>query len=409
MTPLQTAEVRAGEIRIRLSELGAETELTDEYRAELDGLRKEYGDTERRMAALRISEPPRTPIETRSTEGNEYRAMLERANVGSVYDALLNHRAVDGVEAELQQHLGLGGNQIPLDLLRGAGRGVGGVNGGLETRAVTPGAANVGQTEMPVVPYVFPQSAAAFLGVDMPTVGVGEAVYPVLTATLSVEALAENAAGTETTGAFSSDVLVPSRLQASFFYSREDRARMSMLDSALRQNLSDGLADGLDDAILTGTNGLFTATNLPDNDVAAADTFDTYLSNLVWKQVEGRYAAMASDLRIVCGSGTFADLGSTYRNNSVDRSALDRLMELTGGVMVSAHVPAVDSNNRQDAVIMRGMSMTAVAPMWEGVTIIPDEVTKAANGQIVITAVMLYAVKILRTAAGLVKQGTQHS
>ena len=160
---------------------------------------------------------------------------------------------------------------------------------------------------------------------------------------------------------------------------------------------------------MTGTNGLFTATNLPDNDVAAADTFDTYLSNLVWKQVEGRYAAMASDLRIVCGSGTFADLGSTYRNNSVDRSALDRLMELTGGVMVSAHVPAVDSNNRQDAVIMRGMSMTAVAPMWEGVTIIPDEVTKAANGQIVITAVMLYAVKILRTAAGLVKQGTQHS
>ena len=300
----------------------------------------------------------------------------------------------------------MAGNQIPLDLLRSGGRGGG---GGLETRAVTPGAANVGQTEMPVVPYVFPQSAAAFLGVDMPTVGVGEAVYPVLTATLSVEALAENAAGTETTGAFSSDVLVPSRLQASFFYSREDRARMSMLDSALRQNLSDGLADGLDDAILTGTNGLFTATNLPDNDVAAADTFDTYLSNLVWKQVEGRYAAMASDLRIVCGSGTFADLGSTYRNNSVDRSALDRLMELTGGVMVSAHVPAVDSNNRQDAVIMRGMSMTAVAPMWEGVTIIPDEVTKVANGQIVITAVMLYAVKILRTAAGLVKQGTQHS
>ncbi len=409
MTPLQTAEVRAGEIRIRLSEIGGMAELTEETRAELDTLRTEYTDTERRMAALKISEPDRTPIESRTSEGTEYRSMLERANVGNVYDALLNHRAVSGAEAALQQHLGLAGNQIPLDLLRSGGRGGDGDGGGLETRAVTPGAANVGQTEMPVVPYVFPQSAAAFLGVDMPTVGVGEAVYPVLTATLSVEALAENAAGTETTGAFSSDVLVPSRLQASFFYSREDRARMSMLDSALRQNLSDGLADGLDDAILTGTNGLFTATNLPDNDVAAADTFDTYLSNLVWKQVEGRYAAMASDLRIVCGSGTFADLGSTYRNNSVDRSALDRLMELTGGVMVSAHVPAVDSNNRQDAVIMRGMSMTAVAPMWEGVTIIPDEVTKAANGQIVITAVMLYAVKILRTAAGLVKQGTQHS
>ena len=80
MTPLQTAEVRAGEIRIRLSELGAETELTDEYRAELDGLRREYGDTERRMAALRIAEPERTPtIETRGdAEGREYRELLSK-------------------------------------------------------------------------------------------------------------------------------------------------------------------------------------------------------------------------------------------------------------------------------------------------------------------------------------------
>ena len=262
MTPLQTAEVRAGEIRIRLAELGGMTELTEEYRAELDTLRIEYTDTERRMAALKLSEPDRTPIVSTGAEGTEYRAMLERANVGSVYDALLNRRAVSGVEAELQEHFGLAGNQIPLDLLRGAGSGSRG-NGGMEYRAVTQGPTNVGQTEMPVVPYVFPQAAAAFLGIDMPTVGVGETVYPVLTATLSVEALAENAAGTETTGAFSSDVLVPSRLQASFFYSREDRARMSMLDSSLRMNLSDGLADGLDDVILSGTNGLFTGTNLP--------------------------------------------------------------------------------------------------------------------------------------------------
>ena len=49
-----------------------------------------------------------------------------------------------------------------------------------------------------------------------------------------------------------------------------------------------------------------------------------------------------------------------------------------------------------------------VAPVWEGVTLIPDEVTKASTGQIVITAVMLYAVKIIR-AAGFYKQETQHA
>ena len=117
---------------------------------------------------------------------------------------------------------------------------------------------------------------------------------------------------------------------------------------------------------------------------------------------------MAKDLALVVGAATLKDLGSTYRNASVDRSALDRLMELTAGVRVSAHVPA-PATNRQDAVIRRGMSTTATAPVWEGVTIIPDEVTKAKAGQIVITAVMLFAMKVLRTGAGLVKQGTDHS
>ena len=49
-----------------------------------------------------------------------------------------------------------------------------------------------------------------------------------------------------------------------------------------------------------------------------------------------------------------------------------------------------------------------VAPIWEGVTLIPDEITKAGTGQIVVTAVMLHAVKIIRTA-GFYKQQTQHA
>ena len=54
------------------------------------------------------------------------------------------------------------------------------------------------------------------------------------------------------------------------------------------------------------------------------------------------------------------------------------------------------------------MARDMVAPIWEGVTIIPDEITKAKSGQIVITAVMLHAVKILRTD-GFYKQETQHA
>ena len=59
-------------------------------------------------------------------------------------------------------------------------------------------------------------------------------------------------------------------------------------------------------------------------------------------------------------------------------------------------------------MIRLGARRDMVAPVWEGVTLIPDEVTKAANGQIVVTAVMLYSVKLLR-AAGFYKQQTQHA
>ena len=403
MTPLQTAEVRAGEIRVKLAELSALTEYTDEQRGEMDTLRNEYTDTERRIASLRIAGDTPAPIESRTAEGNEYREMLSRANVGTMLDRIIGHQAMEGVEAELQAHHGLAGNQLPLDLLRGNQRGGG---GRIEERAVTPGATNVGQNQQPIIPYVFAQSSAAFLGVDMPSVPVGDAVFPVLTGTLDVKTPAENADADETTGAFSADVLTPKRLQASFFYSREDRARFAGMDAALRENLSDGLADGLDDQIIGGT--LLAATNLANNNASAADTFDTYLSRFLWGQIDGRYASMASDLRMVVGAATYTDMGQTYRNNSVDRSALDRIMELTGGVRVSAHVPAVAAS-KQNAVIMRGMSATAVAPTWEGVTIIPDEITKAKQGQIVITGVMLYATKVLRTGAGLVKVQAQHA
>ena len=405
MTPIQELEIRAGVIRQRLATIGAMTELTDETRSELDTLKLEYTDNDSKRAALTIAgDAPVTHIETRSSEGREFRSLVTGSNVGHIFDAALSKRSVDGATKELQDHYGLEPNQVPLALLVKNWP----ENDQLETRAVTPAPGNVGQNQNSIIPYVFPASAAAYLGVSMPTVGVGEQVYSVLTKELDVRTPAENADANETTGAFSADVLTPSRVQAAFFYSREDRARFSGMDAALRENLSEGLSDGLDKQILTGTNGLFTGTNLPDNAQTTNDTFDSYLNNLCWNQIDGRYASMSGDLALLVGAATLKDLGQTYRNTSVDRSALDRLMELTASVRVSAHVPA-PATNRQNAIIRRGMSVSAIAPVWEGLTIIPDEVTKAKSGEIIITGVLLYAMKVLRTGAGLVKQGTDHS
>ena len=384
MTARQTIELRRSEIRQRL---GAIAELdgdgrTDAIASEQTSLMVELRESEPRLQAAIAAEESDTRLKNPGDgEGAEHRALVGRASLGDIFAAVLEHRAAEGATRELQEHLGLGANQVPLDLL--------------EHRAVTPAPADVGQNMAAIVPGVFPESVAAFLGIDMPRVGTGEAIYPVLTQNAEVKTPAENAAATETTGAFSADVLTPARLQASFFYSREDRARFVGMDSALRENLSMALADGLDKEVVAGTNGLLTGTNLANHAVAAETTFAIYKSQLLYGRVDGTYAAGAGDIRLVLGAGTYAHAAGQYRATENNFSALDVLMQAAGGVRVSAHVPAVASNE-QNALVRLGMRRDMVAPVWEGVTLIPDEITKAGNGQIVITAVLLYAVKVLR-------------
>ena len=62
MTDLMRLNLRATEIRARLSELAGVTDLTDEHRSELDTLRNEYRDNEVKSGALMIAGD--TPVET---------------------------------------------------------------------------------------------------------------------------------------------------------------------------------------------------------------------------------------------------------------------------------------------------------------------------------------------------------
>ena len=405
MTRRQKLELRRHEIVTRLNEIGdvQGEAYSEEIRSEESGLKTELRQVDGRIETALLAEGE---DETRMAaefgddpEGRELRALIGGASMGAIFTAALEHRATDGREAELQAHYKIGPNQVPLAMLRSP----------VETRAVTPAPANVGQQQAQIIAGVFPMACATFLGVGLPTAGVGEAVYPVLTKNADVGTPAENAAQAETTGSFSAEVLSPSRLQASYFYSREDRARFAGMDSALRSNLSDALSDSLDKQILAGTDGLFTGTNLANHNVTAETNYAGYRADFLAGRVDGRFAMTYDDLRIVLGSGTFAHADSVWRgtNTNNDVSALDVLSMKAAGLKVSAHVPAVASN-KQNAVVRLGMRRDAVAPIWEGITLIADEVTKAGSGQIVVTAVMLYAFKILR-AGGFYKQQSQHA
>ena len=108
------------------------------------------------------------------------------------------------------------------------------------------------------------------------------------------------------------------------------------------------------------------------------------------------------------GSATYAHAGGQYRSNNADYSALDALDAKTGGVRVSAHVPAANGNKQNTLVRLGQHDRAVIQVMWDGISLIPDEVTKVKTGEVAITAILLAATKILR-AASFHKQETQHA
>ena len=405
MTKLQKLALEANAKRKRLAELVDKDSKTmsAEEKTEMNALADRLQEIEFEIRAVAAAESQTDPLDVGAVEDSEsveLRALIARANVGDVFAAVIEQQTTEGATRELQQHYGMKANQVPLAMLRERDP---------VRAAVTPAPKNVQGNQQPIIPAVFPRSVSAFLGVDMPTVGVGEAIFPILTTSAAPGTPAKGASQAETTGAFSAEALKPGRIQASFFYAREDAAMFAGMAEALRMNLTEALADKLDAEIIAGANGLLTGTNLANNNVTAQTTYALYRSQLAYGRVDGEYAGDVSDVRIVMSSGSYGHCAEQFRSeNAGDRSAIEDLEQATGGVRVSKHVPAPDSaNKRANAIVRLGMRRDMVAPIWEGINLITDEATKAATGEIVITAVMLHAVQILR-AAGFHKQGLQH-
>ena len=401
MTNLQKIQLAMSEKRQRLNELlGIVETRSEEQQAELETLTGEIQKLEPELRAAIAAEPDPV-VETRvgdlDSEARERRDLCARASVGDVLMAVLEKRSCDGATLEAQQAFGCGPNQIPLDMLR------------VEHRAVTTGPTNVETVEADVVQPVFATGEGAFLGIDRPTVPMGDAVFPVLTSRPTVGGPhADNTDVAETTGAFDADLLAPQRIQASFIYKRTDVLRFGAMDSSLRMALNAGLEEKLDYEGIAGASGLLTGANLANHNVAAVTAFADYISKFCYARVDGRYAPMQSDLRVLMGAGTYVHAGTKYRSNNADYSALDSMMSKTGGVRVSAHVPAV-AGNKQNSVIRLGMRRDMVQPVWQAATVIIDEYGDlAGKGQIEVSAVLGMNTKILR-ADGFFKQQSQHA
>ena len=300
----------------------------------------------------------------------------------------------DRRRGELQAAYGIAGNQIPLAALRDLDA---------FRAAVTPAPGTTETSERMVTQPVFSMGDAAWLSVPMPSVPVGATTFPVLTSRPTVGGpYSGSDSVAETTGAFTAVELKPERLQTSFFWRRTDGYTFRGMADALRTALRSALSEALDKEVIGRI-----VTDVSRTSASATDTFATVRSRQLYGNVDGRHAMSEADIRVLVGTATLAFWSTLYRGNTADDSAVDSIRRVAGGLRVSPHIAAV-SGNKQDAVVRKGALQDCVAPVWSAMTLIADEVTKAATGEIQLTAVAMANFRVIR-ASGFARVESQHA
>ena len=257
--------------------------------------------------------------------------------MGDVFASVVERRATNGETAELQSHCGLQGNEMPLSMLRG-----------VEKRAVTTTAANTQINERPVIEPVFALGDTNFMNVAQETVEPGAAVWPVLSVRPSVKGpFSDSTSASETDGTFGADLLSPQRLSASYRYRQSDAVRFRGMSEGLRQALNQGLSEAIDAQTVAQI-----VTDVSRTTRTTTSDFAHYKSRLT-SSVDGRYAGMESDVKMLIGAPTLIHGETLYKSGESAESAIGLLRRTSGGVKVSAFVPGVASN-RQDILGTQG-------------------------------------------------------
>ena len=384
--------------------------VTDEIRSETDKLGTEYRSVETQIRAAIVAEDAeRKAAELRGggdedSETVELRALQGRATLSRYFQCFADGEQLSGAEKELAEHrsLSTSGHVVPWDALLPPPRPAAELRADAVTAA--PASGNpVNQSE--IIQRVFARTATARLGVQMPSVGTGQASYPVLSSGQAGAFAAADGAVEAAAGVITPNALSPVRLQARTQFRIEDAMTTMGLESALREDLARAMGDRLDAQLIGAGDAnvrgfLATAANGGIADYAnptAVVTFATAAEQAA-RGVDGKYAGSEMECSWVVGTASYQKLAALIQAND-STSATERLRKLLRDFMASANVPAAASDIQQGILAKLGAmdsALNAVCPIWEGMRLIRDEVTNAAKGQIQVTAVALHNFAILR-------------
>lgn len=412
MTESQTLAVQLSETRSRLAELAAisDRELTEDETAEVRKRAAEVSQLEtRRQAALAAEEPvEETETDNADGEARERAALEGRARLGEYVRAAIAQRPAAGAEGELAAAYGLSGGQVPLAAIAPRERAV----------ATVPAQGQREQMQDTILGRIFAGSAVEYLGIQTPQVASGDASYPVLTAGPKPAFVAASAAAASSpTAAISATVLTPVRVSASLEFTRESEAQMPGLEDALRMDLSDALADAMAELVINGNSapsvtGALAAVTAP-SDPSAVATFLAAVQGY-GGAVDGKYASMLQDLRVLCSPEAYALAVATFPGSTLQSApALSAYSEsILGGFRASDHIDDTSTGATAGSgspvtgqihplLVRRGPfeRRAAVMPVWDASTLIVDPYSRAQQGEIRLTLVGLANFAVVDSAS----------
>ena len=393
---LREALIRQTESRQKLNNLAEDA--TEETRA---AAVKELDAADQAILEHLSKEPTHAPAELR-----------DKISLGRYINAIAGDRVADGAEQELRQELKLSDQAVPLEALLPTPEERADVASPQDNAGNPLASGVINRTTGPMLNRVFTMTDSAFLGISMPMVPPGERRYPVMVDGTTASMQARGSGPDADPAKFVVVDANPHRLTGRYLFDLEGVAEMGgLLESTLRSDLRMEMGYQMDRQVLLGTNadnqvnGLI---NQIDLTLAPGNTFATNDANAVitWptaKQLgygplDGRYIRNVS---LLMGKATTDLMQTVYRgsNNSDNEDGLQAARAAGASIASSYQIPApalvtikgkAKSSKMHQRAILNGEPGAAVAPVWQGITMIRDPYSNARGAQVILTAHMMF-------------------
>ena len=404
MNDLTKIQLRQSEVRQELNKLASLDKPTKEQKTEMLALSEEYDTLETRFQVFAKTQEEEPTRNTEDGEQKEQKNLQNDIELRNYIVAAMDSKPLEGKEKEYNESRGIDMSSINVPweaLIPNEAKD----DDRLEARVDT--VTNLSSTEatenlQPIIPRIFQRTIARFLGIRMPSVGVGERQYILMSTGTTASMKAKSAEIDAGAATYNVETISPTRLTARYLFQIEDLATVKGLESSLRSDLRSVMSDEYDRQLLTGNGTAPNFAGLFDADSGLADPADKTAVvdvagaiDAVTGLIDGINAYGPGTIRFLFGPPTIQKLAKTFIT-STDTSALDMISRLSGGYRVSARVPAQTASKNQEYLATRNNGI-AVSPMWPTLSLIRDVYSGASKGQVALTAIALYGFKIIRT------------